>query len=104
MVGIATAVAIGALVTLAGSSGSAKVGSIAVFAVCGLLAYGVNWLVFIPSNIAKTEHYFDLTGSVTYVTVAVVALLLSGDLDTRLMVITIFASPRTPCAVIQPRV
>ena len=86
MVGIATAVAIGALVTLAGSSGSAKVGSIAVFAVCGLLAYGVNWLVFIPSNIAKTEHYFDLTGSVTYVTVAVVALLLSGDLDTRALI------------------
>jgi steroid 5-alpha reductase family enzyme len=43
-------------------------------------------VVFIPSNAAKTEHYFDLTGSVTYVTVAVVALVLSEDLDARALI------------------
>jgi steroid 5-alpha reductase family enzyme len=87
IIGIVLAVVIGALVILAGSSGSATAGSIAVFAVCGLLAYGINWLVFVPSSIAKTEHYFDLTGSVTYVTVIVVALILSDGLDARALIV-----------------
>ena len=87
VLGILASVAIGALVVLAGSDGSSQVGSIAVFAVCGLLAYVINWVVFVPSNLAKTEHYFDLTGSATYVTVAAVALLLSDDLDARALIV-----------------
>jgi len=83
LIGITAAVAIGALVTLAGSQGSTELGSLRVFALCGFLAYAINWAVFVPSNIAETEHYFDLTGSATYITVAVVALLASDDLDTR---------------------
>jgi steroid 5-alpha reductase family enzyme len=80
-------VAVGALVIVAGSDGSSQVGSIAVFAVCGILAYVINWIVFVPSNIAKTEHYFDLTGSATYVTVTAVALALSDDLDARAVIV-----------------
>jgi steroid 5-alpha reductase family enzyme len=87
VLGIAAAVAIGALVILAGSDGSSKVGPVAVFAVCGVLAYAINWAVFVPSNLAKTEHYFDLTGSATYVTVTAVALLLSDDLDARAVIV-----------------
>ena len=87
LIGISVAVIVGALVALAGSSGSARVGSVAVFALCALLAYGINWLVFIPSNQRKTEHYFDLTGSITYVSVVIVALLLSDDLDARALIV-----------------
>ncbi len=87
LVGIVVSLAVGALVVLAGSDGSSKVGSIAVFAVCGLLAYVINWVVFVPSNLAKTEHYFDLTGSATYLTVVAVALLLSDDLDARAIIV-----------------
>jgi steroid 5-alpha reductase family enzyme len=58
-----------------------------VFALSALLAYVINWVVFIPSNRAKTEHYFDLTGSVTYLSVTVVALLLSDDLDARAVIV-----------------
>ncbi len=83
IVGIAASIAIGILVIVAGSDGSAMVGSLAVFAICGILAYVVNWLAFVPSNRARTEQYFDLTGSLTYITVTVVAVLLSGNLDTR---------------------
>jgi len=56
LIGIAVAVAIGALVVLAGSDGSSKVGPITVFTVCGILAYAINWTVFVPSNMARTEH------------------------------------------------
>jgi steroid 5-alpha reductase family enzyme len=87
LIGIAASLLIGALVILAGSSGSMKVGSIAVFAVCGLVAYAINWLVFVPSNRAQTEHYFDLTGSITYLTVTAVALALSDKLDARALIV-----------------
>lgn len=83
VIGIVVAVAIGALVAVAGSAGSIDVGGIAVFGICAVLAYVINWIVFIPSNSAKTEQYFDLTGSATYLTVTAVAVLLNDDIDTR---------------------
>jgi steroid 5-alpha reductase family enzyme len=87
LIGILAAVVIGALVVLAGSDGSAAAGPIAVFALCGILAYAINWVVYVPSFLARTEHYFDLTGSATYVTVTAVALLLSRDLDARALIV-----------------
>lgn len=83
LLGILGSVVAGGLVVAAGSAGSATVGSVAVYAVCGALAFLINWAVFVPSTLAKTERYYDLTGSATYVTVVVVALALSGDLDAR---------------------
>ena len=83
IIGIVAAIVIGTLVALAGSDGSIEAGGIAVFAIGAIVAYGINWLVYIPSSIAKTERYFDLTGSITYVTVTVVAVALSGGLDAR---------------------
>ncbi len=87
LLGIAVSVAVGVLVVLAGSSGSTEVGPIPVFAVCGLLAYGINWIVFIPSSRARTEQYYDLTGSVTYLTLTAAALLLSDGLDVRSVIV-----------------
>lgn len=89
IIGITVAVVLGALVALAGSDGSDRVGSLPVFAVCGALAFVINWAVYVPSNAAKTEHYFDLTGSLTYITVIVVAALLADDLDARAIVVTL---------------
>ncbi len=41
-----------------------------------------------PSNPwRKTERYFDLTGSATYLTVTAVALVLSDDLDARAVIV-----------------
>jgi len=41
----------------------------------------------VPSNVAKTEHYFDLTGSATYISVTALALLLSDDIDVRAVIV-----------------
>lgn len=87
IVGIVVAVGIGALMALAGSDGSVDVGSVPVFALCALIAYLINWVAFVPANAAKTERYYDLTGSLTYVTVTVVAVALSGDLDARAWIV-----------------
>ncbi|MDX1449710.1 MAG: DUF1295 domain-containing protein, partial [Acidimicrobiia bacterium] len=87
LIGIVAAVAIGAVVAWAGSDGGAQVGSIGVFALCAVLAYVINWLVFVPSNAAQTEKYYDLTGSITYLTVIAVAVVLSDDLDARAWIV-----------------
>lgn len=89
LIGIVVAVVVGALVAWAGSDGSVEVGSVPVFALCGALAYIINWVVFVPSMLKQTEHYFDLTGSLTYITVIVVAALSSDDLDARGVVVTL---------------
>ena len=81
--GIAIATVIGALVSWAGSDGGDRFGVLPVFALCGLLAFAVNWAAFIPAAIKQTEHYYDLTGGITYITVTVVAVLLSSPLDLR---------------------
>jgi steroid 5-alpha reductase family enzyme len=92
LIGIVASLVVGALVALAGSAGSRIVGPMAVFAVCGFIAYAINRAVFVPSNQAKTEQYFDLTDSITYLTVTAVALALSGDLDARAIVVGVMVS------------
>ncbi len=81
--GIAIAVAIGAIISLAGSDGGDRVGAVPVFALCGALAFAINWLAFIPSALLRTEHYYDLVGGITYIATIAVAVLLSSELDLR---------------------
>jgi len=79
---------IGVGVALAGSQYGAKVGEIPLFALCVGLAYGINWLVFIPAYLLQTEKFFDLTGSLTYITVIIVAVLFSPEIDGRSYLLT----------------
>ena len=81
--GIAIAIIVAPLVAWAGSDGGDRFGALPVFAICGALAFAVNWAAFIPAAIKQTEHYYDLTGGITYITVTVVAVWLSGPLDLR---------------------
>lgn len=68
---------IGGGVSFAGGYSGASYGSIPVFVVCAIIAFLINWVVFIPSNASKTEKYFDLTGSLTYLSVIAVAMYLT---------------------------
>jgi steroid 5-alpha reductase family enzyme len=81
--GSAIAVVVGALVAAAGSHNGGVFNGWPVFAICGLLAFAINWLAFVPATIQRTEHYYDLTGGITYVTVTAVAVMLSLPLDLR---------------------
>ncbi len=77
LAGIAGSIAVGAAIALAGSDGGVKVGGIPAFALCIALAFVVQWLVFVPAWLARSERFFDLTGSVTFLTLATVALLMA---------------------------
>lgn len=81
------AVAIGAAIAWAGSDGGDRAGGVPVFALCAALAFAINWLAFVPAAIKQTEHYYDLTGGITYITVTLVAVLLSRELDLRAMLV-----------------
>ena len=74
---------IGLGVAWAGSQGGGTVMGIPVFALVVGMAYVIQWLVFIPSYLARNESFFDLTGSVTYISVTLVAVLLSPEVDGR---------------------
>lgn len=54
-----------------------------LFLLCGILSFAINWLVFIPSAMARTEKFYDLTGSITYLSMMGLALALAPSLDLR---------------------
>lgn len=89
IIGIVVSLTVAAFVGLAGSDGSVIVWGIPLFALCGLVAFVVHWIVFLPSYFYKSEVYFDLTGSITYLSVVSCALLGSPNRDARSMVIGI---------------
>lgn len=76
-------VGVGAAIAWAGSQGGATVGALPLFALCAMLSFGLNWLVFVHAYLAQTEQFFDLTGSITYVSVIAVSLALTAELDSR---------------------
>jgi steroid 5-alpha reductase family enzyme len=63
---IAATIGVAALVALAGAQGGAEFFGLPVIVVCAGFAFAVQWLAFIPSYLKQTEHYYDLVGSVTY--------------------------------------
>lgn len=71
------------LIVLAGSSSGVDASGVRLFAICGLIAFAVQWICFIPSWFLHSERFFDLVGSATYLTVAVVSLLAIPKIDTR---------------------
>lgn len=73
LVTIAVSVAVGAGVAVAGSAGGLEVAGVPVFALCAGLAFAVNWAAFVPAYLTRSERFYDLTGTLTYLTVVAVA-------------------------------
>jgi steroid 5-alpha reductase family enzyme len=74
---------IAALIAWAGSQGGYTVSGIPVFALCVALAFVLQWIAFIPAFILQTEKFYDLMGSITYLSVTLLAVLLSPLVDAR---------------------
>jgi steroid 5-alpha reductase family enzyme len=54
-----------------------------VFALSVALAFIIQWIAFIPAFANQTEKFFDLTGGISYITVAIFAAILSPTVDGR---------------------
>jgi steroid 5-alpha reductase family enzyme len=74
---------IGLCIALAGSQGGSQVSGIPVFAICVGLTFIIQWVMFTFSYLNQTEKYYDLTGSLTYISMTLLAVLLSQHVDAR---------------------
>jgi steroid 5-alpha reductase family enzyme len=83
LVALPIVILIGLGLALAGGQGGAKVSGIPIFALAVGLAFLIQWLAFIPAYLRQTEKFFDLTGSLTYISVTIIAVLLSPEVDGR---------------------
>jgi len=83
LIALPIVILIGLGVVLAGSQGGASVFGIPLFAFSVGLAFLIQWLVFVPAYLLQTEKFFDLTGSITYISVTIIAVLLSPVFDGR---------------------
>jgi steroid 5-alpha reductase family enzyme len=70
-------------VAIAGSQGGASAFGIPIFALSVGLAFLIQWIAFIPAYLKQTERFYDLTGSFTYITVTILAVVLSPVVDGR---------------------
>ena len=96
IIGIILAIAVGIGVAFAGSQGSVRVWGLPLFMLIIIAAYAIQWIVFIIAYLQKSERFFDLTGSLTYITLATAAVLLIPNIDRRavllLVVVVIWAT------------
>lgn len=76
-------VLVGVGVAWAGGQGGHVVYGVPLFGWVVGLAFAIQWLAFIPAYIFQTERFFDLVGSLTYISVMVAAVLLSDEVDAR---------------------
>ena len=49
-----------------------------------LIAFSIQWLAFIPAYVFQTEKFYDLTGSLTYISVVIYTLISSLKLHTEI--------------------
>ena len=80
---IFASILIGYLIALAGSQGSAEYAGLSLFAICASVSYLLHWIIFVPSFIGQTEHYFDLTGTISYLTAIALGFYLNPSSDPR---------------------
>ena len=68
---------------------SISYGSLSLFLLCTIVIFSLQWIVFIPSYLLSTEHFFDLTGSVTFITVSILAFLMNDSNNLRQLIVLI---------------
>ena len=78
IVSIIGAVALAAMVAWSGSDQGVLYNGMSVFVWCGVFAFAVQWIIVIHAWLARTEAFFDLTGSLTYIVIVVAAAILAG--------------------------
>lgn len=85
-------IVVGILLALAGSYETGSAFGLSLFAIGVIIAFVIQWLVFIPSYFMQTERFFDLTGSITYLIVVWFTFSMAGTNDTRSLLLTVFVS------------
>ncbi len=83
IIAILVVLALSAGIILAGNQGSLTVTGFPLFALCASVGFLLHWVAFVPAFLFQTEHYFDLTGSVSYIAAVFLAATFHPALDDR---------------------
>ena len=81
----------GAVVAWFAGAHGLTLGGVPVVVVAAMLCFGIQWLAYVPAALRQTEHFYDLVGSLTYLTVVGVAVGVRAQaerLDVRGVVVT----------------
>jgi len=84
---ISGAVMVAVAIAWAGGHGGAEMGGVPVLFWCAAIAFGVQWLAFVPAYWKQTEQFYDLVGSLTYMLVTGFALFASRPSDARSVIL-----------------
>jgi steroid 5-alpha reductase family enzyme len=82
-IGVPIVILIAAGLAWAGSQGSAEAFGLPIYALGVAIAFIIQWIAFIPAFVNQTETFYDLTGSITYTLVVILAAILSPVQDGR---------------------
>lgn len=80
---VAASLAVAFGVAWAAGQGGTRVLGMPLTAWCAALAFLLQWVAFVPAYVRQTERFYDLTGSLTYVSVTAFALVASSTVDLR---------------------
>ena len=83
LISILIVIFIGLGIALAGSQYGISIFGIPVFAFLVGLTFLIQWLAFIPAYLLQSERFFDLTGSITFIMVTIMAILFAPVVDGR---------------------
>lgn len=92
LVAIPIVLLLAAGIALAGSQGGNRVAEMPIFAISVGLAFIIQWIAFIPAYLMRTESFFDLTGSITFIIVTAVAVLLNPSNEARSFLLLVLIS------------
>jgi steroid 5-alpha reductase family enzyme len=76
-------------VAWAGSQGGASALGVPIFGLAVAVVFAIQWVGFIAAYLLQTEMFYDLTGSITYISVTIMAVLLSPVVDGRSILLLI---------------
>ena len=61
------------IIALGGGYESLSYNGIPILIICMVTSFLVHWIIFIPSFLAKTEKFYDITGTVAYLVTLYIA-------------------------------
>ena len=81
--GIGLVLLLGVAFAWAGSYRGASFAGIPVFTIGVVIAFLIQWIAFVPAMLKRTEKFFDLVGSITYLSVTLLSLAVVPEADLR---------------------
>ena len=88
-IGVLIAILVGIGVGIAGSQGGSQIWSIPTFLLAVIGAYLIQWIAFIIAYRLKTEKFYDLTGSITYISITTLLVLSIPQIDDRAVLLLV---------------